>query len=236
MVCGKKMARVARAKTTAATTATTAQGGGGGDANSPIVLLDAQAEALLEQQRQAAVAKAKKEDEALKKKARAERKDGNSVPCKGQPVLPVSLYGYALEFGGHRYQHCPHCGQFHTYSDAGWGRGGYRCPACRAKENKLDKLERCAFCGGADRGHQLKTIDILAPNQVDPTNPLHDPVAYPLQCYQTLHFCQKDSNSLGLFAKHAGERYHANLPKEKLWEMIAPANVARMKQQDKKHH
>ncbi len=231
MVCGKKIARVARSKAATTTSAVTG------------LSVNAATAGMQEHEQEAAAAaaaaaadKAKKEDEARKKKARAERKDGNSVPCKGQPVLPVSLYGYALEFSGHRYMHCPHCGQFHNYRDSGWGRGGYRCTACRTKENALDKLERCAFCGGSDRGHALKTIDILAPNPGgDPTNDQHDPIRFPLQCYQTLHFCQKDANSLGLFAKHVGERYYANLPKEKLWEMIAPANVARMKQQDKKY-
>ena len=218
MVCGKKMARVARARAVGQADGNQrpAAAAGGEDSQT--------------------AARVKKEDEAQKKKARAERKDGNAIPCKGQPVLAVSLYGMALEFGGNRYMFCPHCGQFHVYRHSGWGRKGYRCFSCRSKEAKLDKLERCAFCGSADRGHALKTMDILASGATDPTNPGHDPLMYPLQCYQTLHFCQKDANSAGLFARHFTDRHHVNLAKDRLWEIIAPANVARQKMQYNKYN
>ena len=39
-----------------------------------------------------------REFESRQKKARAERKEENSLPCDGQPVIAVNLYGMALEF------------------------------------------------------------------------------------------------------------------------------------------
>jgi len=167
--------------------------------------------------------RAKNENSSRQKRARAERKEDNSLPCEGQPVIPVDMYGVALEFDGDRYLFCPGCGQFHTYRDTGWGRDGYRCKGCRDAETPLDKMARCAYCTGSN---ELRCVDVLATHK-DPCNPQHSIVGNPAACYQTLIFCQKCANSIGLFAKHPNDRYHEFMPKHKLWELISPATVAR---------
>lgn len=147
-----------------------------------------------------ALEKKKKGETIRNKKARIERKDDNYISCERQPVLPVDLFGMMLEFGKERYLFCPECAQFHMYRDSGWGREGYKCKACRSLETPLSKMDRCAFCGGADRGQNLKTMDVIA-IESDPSDPEGrvfnaDTVALdPLMHYQTLHFCQTDANS-----------------------------------------
>jgi hypothetical protein len=88
-VCSKKASRAARVRHRPADLAT----------------------ALLETE----VERAKNETSSRQKRARAERKEDNSLPCEGQPVIPIDIYGCALEFDGDRYLICPACGQFHTY-------------------------------------------------------------------------------------------------------------------------
>jgi len=197
MVCSKKASRAARVRHRPADITT----------------------ALLETD----VERAKNETSSRQKRARAERKEDNSLPCEGQPVIPVDLYGSALEFDGDRYLICPGCGQFHTYRDTGWGRDGYRCKGCRDAETQVEKTLHCAYCKGTN---ELRSVDILATFK-DPCNPQHSLVGNPTGAYQTLIFCQKCANSIGLFAKHPNDRYHEFMPKERLWELISPATVAR---------
>jgi hypothetical protein len=167
--------------------------------------------------------RAKKEKDTRQKKARADRKEDNALPCEGQPVIPVDMYGVALEFDGDRFLMCPGCGQFHTYRDSGWGHGGYRCKSCRDRETPLDKMSRCAYCEGT---HDLRKVDVVATFK-DPTNPDHSLLADPTSCYQTLWFCQKCANSIGLFEKHPNDRLHEFLPKDKLWSIIGPTTQER---------
>ena len=281
MVCGKKVSRVARARAKANAAAAINNNNNNNAADQqqneeeePIQMqpimdnlmqedeepsrADGMTTTTITTQTDTAAAEAdrlKREEDARKKKARAERRDTNAIPCQGQPVIPVVLKGCALEFGGDRYLFCPNCGQLHTYKFGGWGRRGYRCQACRAKETPAPKLQRCAFCGNADRGHPLKTMDILCPGE-DPCapprvdveidvdtgeerkilHPVHNPVADPLSCYQTLHFCQKDANSAGLFAKHYIYRHYMNMSKEELWKLIPGANVTRQLKQYNKYN
>ncbi len=94
--------------------------------------------------------KAKTEASTRQKKSRADRKEDNLLTCEGQPVIPVNLYGVALEFDGDRFLICPNCGQFHTYRDTGWGRDGYRCKNCRDAETPLAKTLHCAHCSGTN--------------------------------------------------------------------------------------
>ena len=167
--------------------------------------------------------RAKNESNSRQKRARAERKEDNSLPCENQPVIPVKLLGVALEFDGDRYLFCPGCGQFHTYRAKGWGRDGYRCKGCRDAETPLEKMAHCAYCKSTN---ELRPIDVVATHK-DPTNPQHSLVGNPTSCYQTLMFCQKCANSIGLFAKHPNDRFHEFMPKDRLWELISPATVAR---------
>jgi len=167
--------------------------------------------------------RAKNETSTRQKQARAERKEDNSLPCENQPVIPVDLYGAALEVDGDRYLICPGCGQLHIYRDTGWGRDGYRCKGCRDAETQADKTQRCAYCGGTN---ELRAVDILATSE-DPCNPRHSMVGDPTSCYQTPMFCQKCANSIGLFAKHPNDRVHEFMPKHRLWALISPATVAR---------
>ena len=189
--------------------------------------------------------KKKKVEPESKKRARAERRESNTVPCTNQPVISVNLYGAALVHGKSRMMFCPECARFHTYSQSGWGRGGYRCKICRVKETPPKKLERCSFCGNAERGSSLKMVDLLVPDK-DPSCPdvvdvdtglvtkFHDPLTDPMRCYQTVWLCQADANSVGLFAKHHTKRYYLNMSKEELWKIISPANTERRIEQIKK--
>jgi len=208
MVCSKKVARTARVRH---------------KPPDPESMVESEAE------------KKKKADSAEKKKARAERKDENLLPCGGQPMLPINLYGSALVFGGERYLFCPECGQFHTYRDAGWGRGGYMCMGCRGKEVAPKKLQRCAYCERGDRGHDLIQVDVIALDS-DPCNEHFDPVDDPLSRYQQLYFCQTDANSIGKFKKHPNDQLYNILPKDKLWKGISPANTERAIKNYKKHN
>jgi hypothetical protein len=167
--------------------------------------------------------RAKVENSSRLKRARAERKEDNSLPCENQPVIPVDLYGAALEFEGDTYLICPGCGQFHTYRDTGWGRDGYRCKGCRDAETQVEKTLHCSYCKGTN---ELRSVDILCTND-DPCNAKHSTVADPISGYQTLIFCQKCANSIGLFAKHPTDRFHEFMPKDRLWKLISPATVAR---------
>jgi len=108
-------------------------------------------------------------------------------------------------------------------SDTGWGRDGYRCKGCRDAETQVEKTLHCAYCKGTN---ELRCVDILATYK-DPCNSQHSILATPTECYQSLIFCQKCANSIGLFAKHPNDRYHEFMPKERLWELISPATVAR---------
>lgn len=275
MICGKKVSRVARARAKAAAKQQQQQ------QQQPETVRDAilmeeyqqqqqQQQQVRQQQQQQQVrqqpltmaeeeaarqdllkARMQQEEAARKKKARTERKDSNTITCVGQPVIPVVLYGCALEFNGERHQFCGGCGQLHTYRDSGWGRGGYRCPQCRAKETPAAKMRHCAFCSGTDRGHPLKVMEIIAPGEdpcasqveiaidADTGEPItecsHNPVEDPLQCYQTLYFCQKDANSAGLFATHYVNRHYVHMPKDDLWPTISPANSARQQKQFSKY-
>lgn len=199
MVCSKKVARTARVRSKVVEPASASE---------------------------TAIERAKKEVEARTKRARAERKDDNFLPCDGQTALAVDLWGMALEYEGERYLFCPQCGQLHIYRELGWGRRGYMCKSCRMKEQPLNKLERCAYCGQTDRGHVLKTMEMIAPT-TDPCNEHHRPLEDPLSCYQTLHFCQADANSAGLFGTYPTDRYHNFTPKDKLWNIIRPGYSAR---------
>jgi hypothetical protein len=171
------------------------------------------------------VERAKKESQSRQKKARAERKEDNSLPCEGQPVIPVDMYGVALEFDGDRFLFCPGCGQFHTYRETGWGRGGYRCKGCRERETPLLKMGCCAHCEGTQ---DLHTVEVLCTGK-DPCNEDHSMLLDACSAFQTLRLCQKCANSVGFYAKHENYRDHKRLPKHVLWPQIGPTNTERAK-------
>lgn len=222
MVCAKKVPRTSRARV---------------KTEDAVSILDTEIE------------RRKKEDDARTKKARTERREETHIPCEDQPMIPIDLFGMALEFGGDRYLHCPECAQFHMYRDSGWGRGGYMCKMCRDKENPPKKLQRCAFCEGGDKGGDLKVVDVIVldrdpakPLEIDPDEDYEEQILRaklekqqdPLSCYQTIHLCSKHANSAGVFAKHSNERHFINKTKEELWEMIGPATSARAIKNERK--
>lgn len=198
MVCSKKVTRAARVR------------------HKPV-----DASAVLDND----VERAKKESQSRQKKARAERKEDNSLPCEGQPVIPVDMYGVALEFDGDRFLFCPGCGQFHTYRDTGWGRGGYRCKGCRERETPLAKMGHCAHCEGTQ---DLHTVEILCTGK-DPSDPQHSLLFDPPKVFQTLRLCQKCSNSVGLYERHRSRRKFTQVDKQELFRGIGPATQERSK-------
>jgi hypothetical protein len=168
-----------------------------------------------------------REFENRQKKARAERREENSLPCDGQPVIAVDLYGMALEFQGQRYLFCPRCGHFHTYHVSHFGLDGYRCGMCRSQETPMNAIRHCAQCGAAARGNTMKTADITCLD-IDPSDPTFNQYDNPLRCYQTLHMCQKCANSVGLFGRHSTKKLFLNKPKNELWEKISETTGNRM--------
>ncbi len=213
-VCAKKSKRAARARSRAA----------------------AQEALLLATTSMDKAERRRKMNEEQKKKARTERKGDNAIPCANQPVMRINIRNHALVFADVRYQHCGgrRCGQLHMYDARGWGCDGYRCPSCREKEQPAKKMERCDYCGGDDRGKELKTLELIA-GRVDPTNPNHDMVGDPMSCLQAIHMCQKHANSAGLYEKHPSNRLYRLLDKQRLWPIIESATSARMIENDIKY-
>ena len=69
-----------------------------------------------------------------KKETKKKQKDFNLIPCKNNPVLNISIRGFALIYKGKRYLHCPTCGTFHKFEWTGYKGDCYKCDDCRSKE------------------------------------------------------------------------------------------------------
>lgn len=121
-----------------------------------------------------------------KKRNRDQRKLFNHIPCKKNPVLDISLHGFALIHGNARYMHCPRCGSFHKYDWSGWSgseTGRYRCPACVVEESTAGNVIycTCAICGiqlNETKKSTLTVVDPLSTRGVD-------------DVFQTLYFCKR---------------------------------------------
>lgn len=135
---------------------------------------------------------------ALSKEATKERKTDNTLPCKGQPVLPIDIYGHALEITSpdgkkvSRIQHCPTCATLHFYEQEYWGATGYHCPYCIESSLELLDIQRCAVCHIMNKNpkSEMGMLDITRHIR-DPSDPEWDMYANPLSAYECLHFCQK---------------------------------------------
>ena len=123
-----------------------------------------------------------------KKRNRDQRKSFNHIPCKNNPVLDVSLHGFALVYAGVRYMHCPRCGCFHKYDWSGWSGsedGRYRCQTCKETELTAGNLKH-VYCTCTVCGIELIDVKKCTLTVVDPlsTRGVQD-------VFQTLYFCKR---------------------------------------------
>ena len=135
---------------------------------------------------------------AMSKEATKERKKDNTLPCKGQPVIPIDIYGHALEVRSPdgkkvtRIQHCPSCATLHVYKQEYWGAEGYLCPYCTETSLALTDIQRCTSCHIMNKSAktEMRMVDVTRHIR-DPHDPKWDMYAYPLSAYECLYFCKK---------------------------------------------
>ena len=160
----------------------------------------------------------------LSKEATKERKKDNTLPCKGQPVIPIDIYGYALEVTSpdgkkvSRIQHCPSCATLHFYKQEYWGGDGYQCPYCTERSLTLLDIQRCAACPTMNKNRkcEMGMLDVTRHIR-DPSDPEWDMYSNPLSAYQCLHFCRKH------YYRAMRDAGHGGMSKESLFPDVQEA-------------
>ena len=141
-----------------------------------------------------------------KKEKRDRRKNFYTIPCDGNPVIPIDLEGCILYYKNTtRYLHCPSCGAFHIYKTTNWmGRGEfYRCENCCKPPKRHITCKMCA----------LPATDLTC-MIMDPTD-LTDPIQHVYFCKN--HYTHAKTNAHNLawsdLSRLIGERHYKRMTK-----------------------
>jgi hypothetical protein len=132
-----------------------------------------------------------------KKKIRDERNQFYEIPCKGNPVLRVQLYGFVLIYEKKgRFTHCPKCSAFHKIDWTGWYGGTYQCPECL----QLKYHYTCCVCSlPVTKTYNLMILDTFSPRGIE-------------DAFQRLYFCRNHFT--------IAKRENWGIPKERLFEIV----------------
>jgi hypothetical protein len=132
-----------------------------------------------------------------KKKIRDERNQFYEIPCKGNPVLRIQLYGYVLIYEKKgRFTHCPKCSAFHKIDWTGWYGGTYQCPECF----HLKYHYTCCVCSlPVAKTYTLMILDTFSPRGIE-------------DAFQRLYFCRNHFT--------IAKRENWGIPKERLFEIV----------------